>query len=525
MIKGTNPILKTDCPDPDVIRVGDTYYMVTTTMHFMPGCEILRSYDLINWEHLTYVYDYLDGTEAQKLTGDKHIFGKGMWAATIRYHEGMFYIVFVANDTGKTYLYRAENIEGPWKKSIIEGFYHDCSLLFDGGKAYLVYGNTDVYLTELNEVLTGPKEGGLHRLLVSDKGNPNLGYEGSHLYKIEGRYYLFLIHSLRDRWMRTEACFSADSLEGEYTGGDVLEDDMGLAGRGAAQGGIVDDSEGNWNAVVFQDCGAVGRIPVVVPVTWENGLPVFGTDGKVPAELELPSTRPEHEYAPLFGSDDFKDNFFEEYKASGVYDDPDKKRLFGCFGLKSFWQFSHEPDLSLIKADKNEGILYVTTDKISTNVHQARNVLTQRMVMPGCTGEVTIHAENLKEGDFAGLTVYQGNYIWIGVTRREGRLYAVTTTFTSTENIWITSADPGEERCIMPLTDSEVRLRLSASFGPDGDEAVCGILTEEGWKEFGPKHKLAFRLDHFTGARFGLFVYSTKESGGTAGFSDFTYEA
>ena len=120
---------------------------------------------------------------------------------------------------------------------------------------------------------------------------------------------------------------------------------------------------------------------------------------------------------------------------------------------------------------------------------------------------------------------YQGNYIWIGVTRREGRLYAVTTTFTSTENIWITSADPGEERCIMPLTDSEVRLRLSASFGPDGDEAVCGILTEEGWKEFGPKHKLAFRLDHFTGARFGLFVYSTKESGGTAGFSDFTYEA
>ena len=228
MSYGTNPILKMDYPDPDVIRVDDTYYMVTTTMHFMPGCEILRSYDLINWEHLTYVYDRLDSTDAQKLTGDKHVFGKGMWAATIRYHEGVFYIVFVANDTGKTYLYKSSDIEGPWEKSLIEGFYHDCSLLFDEGRKFLVYGNTKVYLTELNDEMTGPKEGGLHRLIVSDEGNPNLGLEGSHLYKINGRYYLFMIHSRRDRWMRTEACFSADSLEGEFVGGDVLEDDMGL---------------------------------------------------------------------------------------------------------------------------------------------------------------------------------------------------------------------------------------------------------------------------------------------------------
>ena len=164
MIKGTNPILGMDFPDPDVIRVGDTFYMVSTTMHFFPGCEILRSYDLINWEHLTYVYDRLDSTDAQKLKGDKHIFGKGMWAASLRYHEGTYYMVFVANDTGKTYLYRAENIEGPWRKSLIEGFYHDSSLLFDEGRIFIVYGNTDVYLTELNSELTGPLEGGLHRL-------------------------------------------------------------------------------------------------------------------------------------------------------------------------------------------------------------------------------------------------------------------------------------------------------------------------------------------------------------------------
>ena len=103
----SNPITNLDYPDPDVIRVGDTYYMVSTTMHFMPGCEILRSYDLINWEHMTYVYDRLDSTDEQSLRENKNCYGKGMWAASLRYHKGKFYICFAANDTQKTYLYTA----------------------------------------------------------------------------------------------------------------------------------------------------------------------------------------------------------------------------------------------------------------------------------------------------------------------------------------------------------------------------------------------------------------------------------
>ena len=209
MIKGKNPIIGMDFPDPDVIRVNDAYYMVTTTMHLMPGCEILKSHDLINWEHLTYVYDKLDSTPAQTLTGEENIFGNGMWAATLRFHEGMFYILFVANDTKKTYLFKSKNITGPWEKSAVEGFYHDASLLFDDdGKVYIVYGNTDIYLTELKSDLSGPEENGLHRLIVSDKGNKMLGFEGSHFYKINGLYYLFLIHSASDKWMgrvRTKA--------------------------------------------------------------------------------------------------------------------------------------------------------------------------------------------------------------------------------------------------------------------------------------------------------------------------------
>ena len=78
-IIGKNPITGLDYPDPDVIRVDDTYYMVSTTMHFVPGCEILRSYDLVHWEHLSYVYERLDSTEEQRLVGEKNCYGKGMW--------------------------------------------------------------------------------------------------------------------------------------------------------------------------------------------------------------------------------------------------------------------------------------------------------------------------------------------------------------------------------------------------------------------------------------------------------------
>ena len=103
-------------------------------------------------EHLSYVYERLDSTEEQRLVGEKNCYGKGMWAASLRYHKGMYYICFVANDTGKTYLYTADDIEGPWEKRIIEGFYHDCSLLFEDDHVYIVSGNRNVRLQELKKI-------------------------------------------------------------------------------------------------------------------------------------------------------------------------------------------------------------------------------------------------------------------------------------------------------------------------------------------------------------------------------------
>ena len=107
-----NPITAMDHPDPDVIRVDDTYYMITTTMHFFPGGEILRSYDLINWEICTYIYDTLEHTPGELLEGEQNIYGHGMWAASLRYHNGKFYAVFIAHEWDRTFLFTADRIEG-----------------------------------------------------------------------------------------------------------------------------------------------------------------------------------------------------------------------------------------------------------------------------------------------------------------------------------------------------------------------------------------------------------------------------
>lgn len=503
-----NPITRLDYPDVDVIRVEDTYYMVSTTMHFMPGCEILRSYDLRNWEHAAYVYDRLDSTPGQRLEGEENIYGKGMWAASLRYHQGVYYVCFVANDTHKTYLYTADSVEGPWEKHYIEGFYHDCSLLFDDdGRIYIAYGNKNIYITELRSDLSGPLEGGLHRLAVSDEGHPSLGYEGTHFYKINGKYYLFFIHSRRDCWRRVEACFVSDSLTGEFTGGDVLDDDRGYCGQGVAQGGIVDTPDGRWYAMLFQDSGAVGRIPILVPLRWENDYPVLGVQGRIPERFEITSTRPGYQYRPLVESDDFK------------------------AALKPCWQYNHEPDMALIDHDREKGSWGVRTDKVCADLTQARNTITQRMAYPGCAAEVTVDGSLLQDGDYAGICALQSCYGFVGLTRRGGRLYLTVHVAAPKDG---PEASVKQGKCFdreleaIPLEEDVIRLKLEADFTRMRDSATfyyrsAGFRRYNPWIKVGGEHKLYFKLDHFTGCRFGLVVYSTEKPGGSAQFSDFVY--
>ena len=512
-VTGSNPILYTDYPDPDVIRVDDTYYMVSTTMHFMPGCVILRSYDLIHWEIASYVYETLDDTPGQCLADGKGVYGKGMWAASIRYHQGTFYVCFVANDTGKTYLYTSKEINGPWKKTTIEGFYHDNSLLFDDdGRVYIAYGNREIYITELNVELTAPKEGGLHRMAIKDTGDVILGYEGAHFYKINGKYYLFFIHWPRGGF-RTEACFCADSLLGEFTGGDVLSCDLDERRSGVAQGGIVDTPEGEWYSIMFQDHGAVGRIPVLVPVTWENDFPVFG-GGVAPKELTVNSNKAGYVYEPLWCSDDFM------YSADAS----------GKVKLKHPWQWNHTPDNDLWSVTEKPGCLRIRSGKLSKNLVQAVNTLTQRTIGPQCAAEVTLDGSGISDGDYAGLCTLQGDYGFIAMTKEAGQIYLVMTEKAATEQfagMGSFNNEPGRVLAKVPVEGTKVTFRAECDFdiGKDTAEFFWRMpeAEETEFRKLGDTHKLFFKLDHFVGCRFGLFMFSTEQTDGVAEFSDFRY--
>ena len=519
-----NPLTCLDYPDPDVIRVGDVYYMISTTMHFMPGGEILRSYDLVHWEHAAFIYETLEDLPTHRLEDGKGIYGKGMWAGSLRYHEGKFYACFVANDTHKTYLFTADGIGGPWTRKIIEGFYHDCSLLFDDGRVFIAYGNTEIKITELDANLDGPKKGGLDRVAVLETGNRMLGYEGSHFYKINGRYYLFFIHSLPDRWRRVQACFSADTIDGVFTGGDILDDDCGYCGQGVAQGGIVDTSDGKWFGVFFQDRGAVGRIPTLVPMRWQDGIPVFGENGKIPETFPVASTRENYAYRPLTGSDDFRGD-------DAYGDDPhgnDSRRR-----LKPWWQWNHSPDDERWHLER-EGALVLKSGKICRNVSQARNVLTQRALFPRCSATVTLDGSKMKDGDYAGLAAFQSVYGLIALVR-EGDSFSVRMLRRDNQDMSMMKLPDDDEYgtetaridlhsdALMTLPGPVIRLRVDLGFADmkDTAEFFAGI---GGWKRIGEPHRLYFKLDHFCGCRIALFLFSTRETGGEARFTDFRYE-
>ncbi|HBA47344.1 MAG TPA: acetyl xylan esterase [Lachnospiraceae bacterium] len=508
-----NPVIYSDFPDPDIIRVDDVYYMASTTMHYMPGCDILRSYDLMNWEFVCHAYETLDDTPGHNLEGKEQIYGQGMWAPSLRYHNGTYYVNFTANDTHKTYLLTASDPAGPWKKRTIEGFYYDSSLFFDeDGQVYIVHGQKEVYLTELDEEVRGPKEGGLHRRVVCDVDEINLGYEGSHLYKKDGRYYLFTCHMLKagNAW-KTEDCFIADSLDGEFKGKCIIDDDMGYHRLGVAQGGMVDTPEGDWYLFMFQDRGALGRAPMLMPMHFdEEGFPVIGIDGKVPDTVTVPSTRPGYVYEPLNGDDDF------------AYV-PDAE---GKVHLKQFWQFNHNPVNTLWSVTERPGAYRMYSGKICDSLVYGYNTLTQRTFGPESAAWVTVDGSGLKDGDYAGISAFIGCYAAAALTKEDGRFYLVMlgkpaqndTVFGDSDFL-----DPAVEYERTAIDSDCVTLKVHTDFTDKLDEAACYYLADGEWKPLGIRQKQYFKMDHFTGCRFGLFLFSTKQTGGRADFLKFRY--
>ncbi len=504
------PMIDMDYPDPDVIRVDDTYYMISTTMHFFPGGVILRSYDLMHWEIASYVFDRLESTPAQTLAGEQSIYGKGMWAASLRYHRHRFYVLFSAWDTGKTYCYTADEAAGPWERSCLKGVHHHSSILFDGdGRVFVTWGMNEIRLTEMTSDLSGIQEGGIERVLVKDEKDADGGFENSHFYKKDGTYYLFTTHwSKKKGAHRTQMCFWADSPEGEFTGVTVFDDVPGQKGQGISQGGIVDTPDGGWYSVMVWDCGAAGRLPVLVPVSWEGKRPVFGEAGKMPESVAAADGRPGYQYAPLYSGAIFSGETDEEGKP----------------GIGAQWQWNHEPKSGLWRRT-DDGGLAVKTGKISVNVTQAANMLTQRIRYPRCSMEVSLDVTDLMTGDCAGLCVLQGCYGWIGIMRDIGRYFLVVQC-RKPENALSRelTADylPGTELVRIPIRENVVRLKADVDF-TDSEETVCFFFRRSGKWVRVAAHGLPEKRDHMMGCRFGLFAYSARKAGGEAVFYDVSY--
>ena len=486
-----NPVIFADVPDMSMIRVGDTYYMSSTTMHMSPGVPVMKSKDLINWQIVSYAYDILGDVDDLNLINGKNSYGRGSWASCIRYHNGTFYVSTFSQTTGKTYIFSTKNIEkGLWKTSSFSPSYHDNTLFFDDdGRVYLITGNKNLTLVELNTDLSGVKTGGINQVIIENSSAPSgndsgLG-EGSQLFKVNGKYYLFNI-TWPKGGMRTVVIHRADKITGPWEGRLALQD------KGVAQGGLIDTPDGKWFAYLFRDFGSVGRIPYLVPIKWKDGWPVLGVDGKVPDNLDLPASK--GIIPGIVASDEFK-------------------RYKGEPALPLVWQWNHNPDNKLWSVTQRKGYLRLTTGRIDTIFVTARNTLTQRTFGPECSGSTSIDISNMKEGDFAGLALLQRKFGLVGVRYDNG-----------TKSIVMVNAQSGRpvEAQSVPLTQKTVYLKAECDFRDKTDLAnFFYSLDDKTWTPIGSQLKMEYSMPHFMGYRYGLFNYATKTPGGYVDFDWF----
>jgi len=489
--KAQNPIIFSDVPDMSMIRVGDTYYMASTTMHMCPGVPVMKSKDLVNWQMLNYAYQKLGDDDALSLVNGKSNYGRGSWASSLRYHKGVYYVATYAQTTDKTYIFRTNDIEkGQWKMNEFKPGYHDCTLVFDNDRAYLITGNGRLQIVELNDDLTGVKEGGVNQVLIENASavtEPNmLRAEGSQLFKHDGKYYLFNISWPRGV-MRTVVVNRADRLLGPWEGRIVLQD------KGVAQGGIVDTPDGKWFAYLFQDHGAVGRIPFLVPMKWVDGWPVLGVNGKVPDTLDLPASKG---------------------LIPGIVNNDEFTRKKGEPSLPLVWQWNHNPDNKLWSVTERKGFLRLKTGRIDSLFLKSRNTITQRTIGPVCTGSTLVDASNLKDGDFAGLCALQRKFGLVGVKVQNGVKYVYMVS---------NKTDEPTELQSIPFSQNKVYLKIECDYRNKADIAKFFYsLDGKTWNSIGGELKMEYTLmEHFMGYRFGLYYYASKNTGGYADFDYF----
>ena len=511
-----NPMLWADVPDPDVIRVGDTFYLVSTTMHLMPGGPIMASKDLKNWETVGYIFDKLTDSPKYDLQ-EGTVYGRGQWATSLKYHDGKFWALLAPNEPGSmgdTYIFTAEKAEGPWTIHSRLRHFHDATLFFDeDGTPYVFFGTGE--MCQLTRDLKGVVEGSLRHYFQREADERGL-LEGTRVIKHNGTYYALLIsHVYAPGRHRREVCYRTKDLNGTWEKNTVLESDFGGFSY-LAQGTIVDTEEGDWYGIMFQDRGGVGRVLTLSPVRWIDGWPQLGDEnGKVPETM-----RPYRSGMPDKGivcSDDF----------SGEK-------------LGLHWEWNHNPIDNAWSLKEHPGFLRLKTNRVVENLYLAPNTLTQRMEGPTCSGYIAMDISKMKDGDCAGLAAFNGDSGVLTI-KKQGKKYvlemseqkvSLTEREKAVTNVEVKVIETVDLSAAFKSQTSKsksqiIYLRLDGDFRP-GHHDVANFyysLDGEKWTQIGTKnYRMIFDYRRFfMGTKFGIFNYATKKAGGYVDVDAFVY--
>jgi beta-xylosidase len=400
-----NPVLDADWPDPDVVRVGADYYLVASSFNRAPGLPILHSRDLVSWEVVARALPQVPPVEHYRIP--RH--GSGVWAPSIRHHDGLFQLVYPDPDHG-IFVLTAEDPRGPWSEPRLliagTGLIDPCPLWDDDGRAYLVFGwahsrsglmnrlSVVEVTKELDAVLTAP------RTVVDGDETPGCRtLEGPKFYRHDGWYWIFApAGGVSTGW---QSVFRSREIYGPYEHRVVLAQGN-TAVNGPHQGAWVDTPEGEHWFLHFQDRGVFGRVVHLQPMTWdEDGWPVIGSTGEPvpyyarPALPAVPAEQREPERSDAFTSTEL--------------------------GLQWHWQANPQPDWHALPGDGTLRLRLVPDDL--GDLRRIGHVLGQPL--PGQPSEwvTSVRLGPAPGGARAGLVVLGTAYAWIGLIQTPGGLH------------------------------------------------------------------------------------------------------
>ena len=484
----TNPVINADYPDPDIIRVGEDYYMVSSSFVAMPGIPVCHSKDLINWQIIGHAYDSITFQPQYRMENEKTAYSRLCWAPTIRYYEGTYYIGVNIADDGFV-MFKSTKPEGPYTMHKFEKRLYDPGFFIDDdGRKYVTHGKGKIYLTRLKDDATGvldPADKGTIIITAPD-GYGHL-FEGCHTYKRNGWYYVFNPALGYDG---VQMISRSRNLYGPYETKVLIDDDINYAGAGVHQGGYIETAEGESWAYTFQDRDYMGRCLMLYPMKWENEWPVVGPEGR-PGKGVVTYRKP-----AVKGK--YKMNY------------PHYSDSFDKTDLAPIWEFNHVPHKEKWSLTDRSGYFRIYAQH-ARGFYWARNSLTQKVTGPYSTGTVLLDVSGLKEGDFAGNGIMGRMMYQFGVRKKNNRL-------------WLEMREGNRDAAEMIVDSLELKdiqkIYLRTETTKEGATRFHYSLDNRQYHRFGPEGVSNFW--GFLGIRHALCCYNVIK-GNPCGYADFDY--